>query len=230
MLPASEPAFGSVRPKVASFSPVAWGTSQRCFCSSVPPLEEGEGVEADVDAHGDAEEGVDVLEFVAGEGEADVVEAGAAVALGDGEAEDAELTHLPQDFGVELGVGVPPLDVGGDFAGGELADHVADLDLLVGELEVHGWGEPSAACLLGRFGHERKCTGGGEGGAKRTLGGEEGWRSRVDAIWRWARLHRIAGGVRIGMQPMRSAPSQFWSPPHILAPRPRSSSHLPRGR
>ena len=34
--PASVPTPGSVRPNVASFSPRAWGTSQRCFCSSVP--------------------------------------------------------------------------------------------------------------------------------------------------------------------------------------------------
>jgi hypothetical protein len=30
----SEPAPGSVRPKQASFSPRAWGTSHRSFCSS----------------------------------------------------------------------------------------------------------------------------------------------------------------------------------------------------
>ena len=35
-LPASVPTPGSVSPNVASFSPFAWGTSQRCFCSSVP--------------------------------------------------------------------------------------------------------------------------------------------------------------------------------------------------
>ncbi len=34
--PASVPTPGSVRPKVASFSPFACGTSQRCRCSSVP--------------------------------------------------------------------------------------------------------------------------------------------------------------------------------------------------
>src|ERR687888_453328 len=34
----SEPAAGSVRPKQAIFSPRAWGTSQRCFCSSVAYL------------------------------------------------------------------------------------------------------------------------------------------------------------------------------------------------
>ena len=34
-LAASVPTPGSVRPNVASFSPRAWGTSQRCRCSSV---------------------------------------------------------------------------------------------------------------------------------------------------------------------------------------------------
>src|SRR6266511_321861 len=32
----SDPAPGSVSPKHASFSPFAWGTSQRCLCSSLP--------------------------------------------------------------------------------------------------------------------------------------------------------------------------------------------------
>ncbi len=35
-LAASVPTPGSVSPNVASFSPFAWGTSQRCRCSSVP--------------------------------------------------------------------------------------------------------------------------------------------------------------------------------------------------
>ena len=35
-LAASVPTPGSVSPNVASFSPLAWGTSQRCRCSSVP--------------------------------------------------------------------------------------------------------------------------------------------------------------------------------------------------
>ncbi len=30
------PTPGSVRPKVASFSPRAWGTRYCCFCSSLP--------------------------------------------------------------------------------------------------------------------------------------------------------------------------------------------------
>ena len=34
-LAASVPTPGSVRANVASFSPRAWGISQRCFCSSV---------------------------------------------------------------------------------------------------------------------------------------------------------------------------------------------------
>jgi len=36
VLPESLPASGSVKPKPAIFSPRASGTSQRCFCSSVP--------------------------------------------------------------------------------------------------------------------------------------------------------------------------------------------------
>ena len=36
VLPASEPAPGSVSPNAASFAPDASSGSQRCFCSSVP--------------------------------------------------------------------------------------------------------------------------------------------------------------------------------------------------
>ena len=73
--PASVPTPGSVSPNVASFSPFAWGTSQRWRCSSVAPLEEGQRVEPDVDALDDPERGVGPLQLLAQDGEADVVHA-----------------------------------------------------------------------------------------------------------------------------------------------------------
>ena len=60
-----------------------------------------------MDAHDDAQKGVDVLELFAGQGERDVVEPRAAVSLGNGQSENAELAHLVEHFGVELALGVP---------------------------------------------------------------------------------------------------------------------------
>ena len=90
-----------------------------------------------MDAHDHAQEGVDVLQLLAGEGERDVVEPGAAVLLRNGQTENAELAHLVEHFGVELALGVPLLDVGRDFARGELAHRVANLNLLGSQGEVH---------------------------------------------------------------------------------------------
>ena len=103
----------------------------------IGPLQERQAVEPDVDAHDHPQEGVDVLQLLAGEGEGDVVEPGAAILLRDGKAEDAELAHLAQHLGVELALGIPLLDVWRDLARGELAHRVANLNLLGSQGEVH---------------------------------------------------------------------------------------------
>ncbi len=60
---------------MAIFSPLAWGTRYFCFCSSVPQHHEGHAVEADVHGHDHAQVGVDVLQLLGHEAEADVVHA-----------------------------------------------------------------------------------------------------------------------------------------------------------
>src|SRR6266545_78829 len=72
-----------------------------------PPLEEGEGIEADVDALHDAESRVRPLELLAQDGEADVVHAGAAVAVGNRGAQEAQLAHPGEDLAVHLAARVP---------------------------------------------------------------------------------------------------------------------------
>ena len=121
MAPASVPAFGSVSAEGAQLlSPGLWHEEALLLLLGAP-LQEREAVQADVDAHGNTQEGVDVFELFAGQRQRDVVEPRAAIFLGYGKAEDAQLTHLVQDFGVKLALGVPFLDVRRDLARGEFA-------------------------------------------------------------------------------------------------------------
>ena len=101
------------------------------------PLVEREAVETDVDAHDDAQERVNGLELFTRQREADVVESATTVALRDRQTEDAYLAHPIQDFGMVLAARVPLLNVWGDLPIGETPDHVANLHLLVGVLEIH---------------------------------------------------------------------------------------------
>ena len=72
----------------------------------------------------------------------DPAAAGAAVLLGDGQAEPAELGHLLVDaFVMELGVAAGELLAllgGSTLALAEVADRSGEVALLVGQLEVHG--------------------------------------------------------------------------------------------
>src|ERR1700710_472 len=66
------------------------------------------------------------------------VEAHAAVLLGDGDAEEAELFHFLDDLLGEGILVVEVLGVGDDFLVGELTDHFGDVALKVGLLAVSG--------------------------------------------------------------------------------------------
>jgi hypothetical protein len=101
------------------------------------PLMKGETVETNVHAHHDAKEGIDIFQLFAGQRQADIVETESAILLGNGKAKNAEFPHLRQNFAVKLAFRIPFLNVGSYFALSELADHVADLNLLVCQLEVH---------------------------------------------------------------------------------------------
>ena len=133
---ASVPAPGSVRPNVASFSPRACGTSQRCFCSSVRPLHQRQRVEPDMDAHDHAEGGVGALQLLAQDAEADVVHASAAPALPDGRAQEPQLAHLLEDVAADLALRVPLADVRLDLGRGEVAHRLLHELVLVRQREV----------------------------------------------------------------------------------------------
>ena len=102
-----------------------------------PPLEQRERVQPDVDALDDAERGVGPLELLAQDREADVVHAGAAVALRDRRAEEALLGHLRR---TARGESRPPRPTarmfGQDLGLGERAGRLLDEAVLVGEAEV----------------------------------------------------------------------------------------------
>ncbi|MEZ4495385.1 MAG: hypothetical protein R2845_01085 [Thermomicrobiales bacterium] len=103
----------------------------------VCPLQQSKAVEADVDAHDDAKERVDVFEFFASERERDVIESGPAIFFGNRQTENAEFTHFRQNFAMELTLRIPFLNVGGHFALRELAHHIPDLLLFAGQFEIH---------------------------------------------------------------------------------------------
>ena len=102
MLPGSEPWFGSVRPKQPIHWPLASLGRYFCFCASVPNSLIGTITSERLHAHHRAVAGVDALDLARDQAVADVVEAGAAVGLGDGRPEQAELAHLAEDRRVGL--------------------------------------------------------------------------------------------------------------------------------
>ena len=101
-----------------------------------PPLEEGQRVEADVDALDDTERGVGTFELLAQDPEARVVHPAAAVRLGDRGAEEPELAHLLEQLAVDLALRVPVADERHDLGLGEGPHALLDQPILVGQGEV----------------------------------------------------------------------------------------------
>ena len=131
----SEPAPGSVIPSAPISSPLIAGTSQRCFCSSVPNFQIGGVAISDVgaDAGGDAAAGAGARELLDPDGVVDVVAALAAVLARVLEPEEAELAAAGKQLARELPRLLPLLDVRGDLLGDELAHRFAQLLVLLGE-------------------------------------------------------------------------------------------------
>ena len=101
-----------------------------------PPLEEGQRVEADMDALDDTERGVGTFELLAQDREARVVHPAAAVRLGDRGAEEPELAHLLEQFAVDLALLVPVPDERHDLRLREGPHALLDEPVLVGQGEV----------------------------------------------------------------------------------------------
>ena len=96
------------------------------------------GAERIVRGDDDADGAIDGGELFDGEHVVDVAEAGAAVFGREDDAEEAHLAELFDDVVGEFGGFVPAEDVGGDFAGGEVANFAAEGFLVFGEGEGEG--------------------------------------------------------------------------------------------
>ena len=96
------------------------------------------GGQPGVHRDGDREAGVVARELLDDQAERGVVEAGAAVLLGDGHAQHAELGQRAQRVERDVVVGVPGGGVGRNLALAELAHERLDLALGVGQFGDHG--------------------------------------------------------------------------------------------
>ena len=137
-LAGSEPASGSVRAKQPSASPEQSRGSHSCFCSSVPQRSiEPATSEVWTETTVRAEESTrpDLLDD---QRVAQVVEAAAAVLLGDRGAEVAHLAELRGELAVEAAGPIVVADPRRDLLVAELPRALGDQPLLVCQLEVQG--------------------------------------------------------------------------------------------
>ncbi|MFN8016807.1 MAG: hypothetical protein U0P45_01655 [Acidimicrobiales bacterium] len=95
------------------------------------------GAEPDARLQSDRRRLVDAGELLDGDAQGGEVRPRAAVLLREGQAEEAQLAHGQDRVGGERVVSVPRLGVGCDLGFGEVPHHLAELLLLVGEVEVH---------------------------------------------------------------------------------------------
>lgn len=102
------------------------------------PGGDGLGDQAEGDGDDAAHGGVAAAQFLGDERVGEVVAAGAAVLLGDGEAEEAQVAEFLHDGPVDALGAVPVGGVRGDLAVGERAGEAARGFLLLAELQVHG--------------------------------------------------------------------------------------------
>ena len=136
----SEPAPGSVIPRAPISSPLIPGTSQRCFCSSVPNFQIG-GVAISAwapEPRGDAAAAARAGELLDPDRVVDVVAALAAVLGLVLEAEEAELAAAGVELAGELARLLPLVDVRRDLLGDEAADRLAQLLVLLAEGRQRG--------------------------------------------------------------------------------------------
>ena len=94
VLPASDPASGSVSPNAASRSPEVRRGSHSCFCSSRPEQVDRLRAERGVRAERDRDRRVDARELLDRDGVGERVRARAAVVLGERDPHPAELAEL----------------------------------------------------------------------------------------------------------------------------------------
>ena len=136
----SEPAPGSVIPSAPINSPLIPGTSQRCFCSSVPNFQIG-GMAISAWAPmpgGHAAAASGARELLDPDRVVDVVAALTAVLGLVLEAEEAELAAAVVELARELARLLPLVDVRSDLLGDEAAHGLAQLLVLLAEGRQRG--------------------------------------------------------------------------------------------
>ena len=121
------------QPEAGELLALACGASYCCFCSSRPVAEQRERVEPDVDGDQRPERRLAALDLLAGERLRDEVEAGAAVLLGNDDAEQPQLGHALDHAHVELVVDVVLDRVRQHALVHERAHRLLDQALLVGQ-------------------------------------------------------------------------------------------------
>src|SRR5690606_6015957 len=100
-------------------------------------LEDRVGAEPDPGRQGDAHRLIDPAELLDGDAQRGEVATGAAVLLGEHDAEQAELTHLLHDVDREVVLDVPAGRVRRDLTLGELSHHLAEHLVLLAQLPGH---------------------------------------------------------------------------------------------
>ena len=146
VLPASEPASGSVRPKAASLRPRAQLGQPLGLLLVGPPEVDRHRPERGVGGHRDADRGVDAGQLLDREGVGERVGPAAAVLLRERDPHQPELAQLARrSRRGSASSRSSSSATGATSCARELAHGVAQQPLLVGEVEVHG-----SDALLGR--------------------------------------------------------------------------------
>ena len=185
-LAASEPVSGSVSAKQPSASPEQSRGSHSPLLLLRSPALDRAADERGLDRDDGAGGRVGAADLLDDQPVADVVEAAAAVLLGDRRSEVADLAELSRQLAVEAGGAVVVADPRDDLPVAELARALGDQALLVAELEVHqARGRGSRWIVGSRSGSRRRprspprSAGPGASGSPRPSTAETGWTSRV---------------------------------------------------
>ena len=134
----SDPAAGSVSPKQAELVAARLRREVALLLLLVGVAEERQRVQPDVDRDEGPEGRLAALDLLADERLGNEIEPGAAVFLGDDDAEQAELGHARDRVHVQVVVDVVLDRVRQHALVHELADGRLHLSLLGRELEIHG--------------------------------------------------------------------------------------------
>ncbi len=92
-----------------------------------------------MDRHDDAQKSVDCFQLFANQAERNVVKAGAAVLFRNADAQQIQLAHFLQNFGMKLLRFVPLFDEGCDFFLRKLADGLHQGFVVFSQLKFNHW-------------------------------------------------------------------------------------------